>query len=92
MGIHVPEALDGTQYALSSADLPAGRSARRVAAARAAAAAGGLLSLSMVLLGQPVSVQLQPSSAQITVRAAPPPATAAEAPHLVTHRPAGAPT
>jgi hypothetical protein len=49
----------------------ADRSARRVAAAKAAAAAGGLLSLSMVLLGQPQGVAPQLPGSQATVRTAP---------------------
>jgi hypothetical protein len=46
------------------------RSARRVAAAKAAAAAGGLLSLSMVLLGQPLDTGQQPHGSLATVRTA----------------------
>jgi hypothetical protein len=47
--------------------VPVDRSTRRVAAAKAAAAAGGLLSLSMVLLGQPLNMGPEP---QMTVRTA----------------------
>jgi hypothetical protein len=66
----VSRAEGATPGRVTADGVPVDRSTRRMAAAKAAAAAGGLLSLSMVLLGQPLSMGPQPDGPHMTVRTA----------------------